>query len=138
MSRSQPRKIQQEAARILAGYEFERTIEFICFACEENSGKGGRVYVLNLLESNAEVIGCFNYDMIAWSGADPAPPDLIIDTNEESRYLAAVLRDAALHYLPQDLEPFITEEPLGGSDHARFWFHDLPAIQGIESYILRQ
>jgi hypothetical protein len=60
-----------ECARILSQYNFEKTIRFIGFAGEEQGLYGSEAYVGDIPGMNIDVVGCFNYDMIAWSGDDP-------------------------------------------------------------------
>ena len=119
-------------ASVLADYDFERTIKFACFAGEEQGLVGSEAYVQDIFNAGMNVVGCFNFDMIAWSGSDTLPPDLIIYTDSGSTALANTLRDAALYYLPSDLEPIIIHEALSASDHASFWQYGYDAICGIE------
>ena len=123
-----------EAARILSAYDCRRTVKFACFCAEEQGLIGSLNYVGDLAGSGLEVVGTYNSDMIAWSGTDPAPPDLYIYTNYASSFLAEALRDAALHYLPEDLEPVVVVDPeMWYSDHGAFWEYGYPAILGTEA-----
>ncbi len=124
-----------ECARILSQYQFERTIRFVTFAGEEQGLVGSEDYVSNLMQANARLVGCFNYDMIAWSGSDPPPPDLIIytDFNPLSIAMADKVADAVYSFVPSGVEPVILYEPgMGSSDHGPFWDVGWPAICGIE------
>jgi hypothetical protein len=123
-----------EAARILSDYDCQRTVKFACFCAEEQGLIGSLNYVGDLAGSGLEVVGNYNSDMIAWSGTDPVPPDLYIYTNWASNFLAEELRDAALHYLPEDLEPVVVVDPeMWYSDHGAFWEYGYPAIVGTEA-----
>ncbi len=123
-----------EAARVMAGYEFERTVVFATFAGEEQGLYGSGAYAADLAAAGTNVVGCYNYDMIAWSGSDTAPPDLILYTNGgASTDLANRVRDAALHYVPTGVEPVVVPEAMTASDHASFWSQGYPAICGIEA-----
>jgi hypothetical protein len=123
-----------EAARVLSQYAFERTIIFACFAGEEQGLYGSFAYTADVLATGMDVIGCINFDMIAYSGSDPAPPDLIIYTNTASLSLAGQFEDAALHYFPDDLEPvIINDSGMTASDHAAFWSRGYPAVFGCEA-----
>ncbi len=121
-----------EAARVLSQYAFHYTIRFVGFNGEEQGLVGSAAYCNYIAGLEEEVVGCYNFDMIAYAGVDPAPPDLIIYTNSASLPLAQILHDACLEYVPDDVEPFILEEALGASDHASFWNHGWQAILGIE------
>jgi hypothetical protein len=121
-----------EAARVLSGYTFERTVKFGCFSGEEQGLVGSWAYVSDIAAAGMNVVGCINFDMIGFPGSDPAPPDLIIYTDNNSLYIANLLRDAALHYFPDDLEPIVLVEDMSASDHAAFWYAGYPAVFGIE------
>ncbi len=123
-----------EAARVLSAYQFERTIVLACFAGEEQGLYGSFAYTADVLAAGMDVIGCINFDMVAYSGSDPAPPDLIIYTNTDSLSLAGQFEDAALHYFPDDLEPvIINDSGMQSSDHAAFWSRGFPAVFGCEA-----
>jgi len=122
-----------EAARVLSGYSFERTIKFACFSGEEQGLVGAYAYTGVIAGAGMDVVGCINFDMIAYSGSDPAPPDIIIYTNTDSLPIANQLRDAALHYFPDDLEPVVLNENMTASDHGAFWARGYPAVFGCEA-----
>jgi len=123
-----------EAARVLSRYDFERTIIFACFAGEEQGLYGSFAYTADIAGTGRDVVGCINFDMIGYPGTDPLPPDLIIYTNDESTDIAHRLRDASLHYFPDDLEPVVINDGgMSASDHAAFWSRGYPAIFGIEA-----
>lgn len=121
-----------EAARVLSRYQFENTIKFVGFSGEEQGLVGSQAYVDSIDAAGEQVIGCFNADMIAYAGTDPAPPDLIIYTNANSLSLAQLLRDACTEYFPTEVEPVIVQEEMSGSDHYYFWVNGYRALCGIE------
>ncbi|TKJ41086.1 hypothetical protein CEE37_05310 [candidate division LCP-89 bacterium B3_LCP] len=124
-----------ECARILSAYHFEKTIRFVGFAGEEQGLYGSEDYVQDLLAAQTQVVGCFNYDMIAYSGNDPLPPDMVIysDNNPLSQAMANKIAEAILTFVPTGLEPDIDINPsMGSSDHGPFWDAGYPAICGIE------
>jgi hypothetical protein len=124
-----------ECARILSQYNFEKTIRFVTFAGEEQGLVGSQAYVQYLYNAGTRVIGSFNWDMIAWSGTDPLPPDLVIyaDNNPRSQAMANKIAEAITTFLPAALEPDIDISPsMTGSDHSPFWDMGWPAICGIE------
>jgi Zn-dependent M28 family amino/carboxypeptidase len=124
-----------ETARVLKNYNFERTIMFACFAGEEQGLVGSEAYVTDIYNGGMNVVGCYNLDMIAYSGTDPAPPNFMIYTNNDSLPIANRLHDAAVYYYPTDLEPFVYNYALGASDHASFWQYGYRAIMGIEDEV---
>lgn len=121
-----------EAARVLSQYQFEYTIKFAGFSSEEQGLIGSAAYVSYIAGQGEDVVGCYNIDMIAYRGTDPAPADLVIYTDSGSQWMAAIIEDACLEFLPTDLEPVVLVEALSASDHASFWNHGYDAICGIE------
>ncbi|MBC8204938.1 MAG: M28 family peptidase [FCB group bacterium] len=124
-----------ECARILSQYNFEKTIRFVGFAGEEQGLYGSEDYVADLVSAGDIVAGCINYDMVGYSGDDPPPPDLMIysDNNPRSQALAYKLEEAALTFVPNDVEPVVEIDPsVVYSDHSPFWDAGFPAILGIE------
>ncbi len=121
-----------EAARVISSYTFERTIKFACFAGEEQGLVGSAAYVADIAAAGMNVIGCYNLDMIGYSGSDPAPPDFIIYTDPDSTAVAYELRDAALYYVSAEIEPVVIHESLSASDHGSFWAHGYQAIVASE------
>lgn len=122
-----------EIARILANFVFERTIKFACFAGEEQGLVGSMNYVEDIYNQGMNVIGCYNLDMIGYSGNDTAPSDLMIYSNSGSSALAIKLYDAAVYFCPTKLEPFVDYSGFGASDHASFWQYGYDGILAIEA-----
>ena len=121
-----------EAARIMSNYMFHNTIKFVGFNGEEQGLYGSTAYTNYIAGIGENVIGCYNFDMIAYAGNDPLPPDLVIYTNTNSVEIAEILEDACLEYVPTGVEPVVLVEAMGSSDHAPFWNHGYKAICGIE------
>ncbi len=121
-----------EAARVLSQYAFHYTIKLVGFNGEEQGLVGSNAYVAMISSQGEDVVGCFNLDMIAYRGTDPAPADLVIYTNTASLPIAEVFEDACLEYFPTLLEPLVTNSSMTGSDHASFWSYGYKAICGIE------
>ena len=124
-----------ESARILSQYQFEYSIRFVAFSGEEQGLYGSESFVEDLLAANTPVVGSFNYDMIAYSGDDPWPPDLVIysDNNPRSQQMADKVAEAVLTFVPNEVEPDVDINPsMSSSDHGPFWDAGLPAICGIE------
>jgi hypothetical protein len=124
-----------ECARILSQYSFDKTIRFCAFSGEEQGLVGSTHYVQVLQQQNAHVVGSFNWDMIAWSGADPLPSDLILYANNHprSQAMANKVAEAINFYLPTVLTPVVLVAPtMTGSDHAPFWNAGWGAMCGIE------
>lgn len=122
-----------EAARILSQYRFAHTIKFVAFNGEEQGLVGSANYAADVAALGEDVVGVFNLDMIAYPGSDPAPPDMVIYTDEPSQGLAATLAGAADTYVPGELEPLVYVQALGGSDHFSFWRQGYNAVLAIEA-----
>jgi Peptidase family M28/FlgD Ig-like domain/Immune inhibitor A-like, MAM domain len=120
-----------EAARIMSQYTFENTIVFLPVNSEEQGLYGSAAYAADI-SPLIDVIGCYNFDMVAYAGTDPLPPDLIIYTNSYSQDFAQVLADACTEFVPNDVEPILLVEALSASDHASFWDNGYKACCGIE------
>jgi hypothetical protein len=121
-----------EGARVLSQYDFEYTIKFVGFNCEEQGMVGSNAYVQMIYALGEDVVGCFNLDMVAYRGTDPAPADLVIYTDTASLPIAEVFADACLEYFPTELEPVVLNEAMTSSDHGSFWSYGYKAICGIE------
>jgi len=121
-----------EAARVLSNYTFERTIIFATWCGEEQGLYGSAAWAAEAAAAGMNIVACYNFDMIGYSGTDPAPPDLVIYTNANSLPVANLLSDAIAYYVPDDVEPVIDTSALTASDHASFWNHGYQAILGIE------
>ena len=57
-----------EAARVLADHPMPATIVFAAFTGEESGLLGSREYVRQAVESELQLVGALNNDMIGWSG----------------------------------------------------------------------
>ena len=121
-----------EAARVMSRYQFNYTIKFACFNGEEQGMYGSDAYVNEIAQAGENVIACFDCDMLAYRGIDPAPPDLVMYTNTASQPLAATLTDMINTYEPGQLQPITLVSSLEGSDYASFWHHNYKAICAIE------
>jgi hypothetical protein len=121
-----------EAARVLSQYSFENTIKFIAFSAEEQGMVGSGAYVDSIAAAGEQVVACFDIDMIAYRGTDPAPADLVIYTNSASQGMANVVRDACTTFYPTEVGPIVLVDPLEASDYASFWQHGYLACCSIE------
>ena len=57
-----------EAARILAGENLDLSVKFIAFTGEEQGLIGSQHYAQLMRSQNVDILGVFNFDMIAWPG----------------------------------------------------------------------
>jgi photosystem II stability/assembly factor-like uncharacterized protein len=119
-----------EAARILSGYRFERTIKFICFSGEEQGLFGSGEYIADRRSAGDKIVGVINFDMIGY--ADVLPEDIDVVGNSESEWLADVVVDCARTYVPSLEAKKIIDPAMVYSDHASFWKAGYYAVLGVE------
>jgi hypothetical protein len=117
-----------EAARVLAGRRFERTLVFVAFGGEELGLLGSEAWAAAAAARGDRITAMINADMVGYvAPGDALDLDVITDT------ASGWLRDLAFHagatYVA-DL-PVIEGALPGGatSDHASFWAHGYPALQ---------
>ena len=115
-----------EAARVLAGIDFERTIVFICFSGEEEGLVGSDAWAGDAAAAGMDIIGMINLDMICYRVAGDTE-DLDIISNGASQQMADLAFEAIAAYVPElaTVEGYLVS---GTSDHAAFWSHGFRAI----------
>jgi Zn-dependent M28 family amino/carboxypeptidase len=121
-----------EAARILQGYQFEDTIEFVLFGGEEQGRRGSQFNAAEAAAIGKTVVGMINIDMI---GYWPASSDMEMDIgkNTLSSWLAAVAEDAAVTYasLPVHNWP---DTGVCFDDQVSYWDEDIDGIVLMNCY----
>jgi hypothetical protein len=118
-----------EIARVLRNYMFQYTIKFACFNGEEQGLIGSSAYCNTIAQQGENVIGDFNGDMIAYRGNDPAPPDLVIYTNNNSLSLSTTMSSVVSTYFPTQLSAVVVNDgTMTSSDHGSFWSHGWKAL----------
>lgn len=121
-----------EAARILSGYQFENTLELICYGGEEQGRRGSIHNAAQAASSGKNILGVVNLDMI---GYWPATSDLELDIgkNVASSWLAAAAEDAALTYasLPVHNWP---DTGVCYDDHVSYWAEGYDGIVLMDCY----
>jgi hypothetical protein len=85
------------AAEMLSKYQFKYTIEYVCFAAEEQGAWGSGTYTRRARMTNKNIIGAINMDMLGWrrSNGDVL---LEIEANKPSTLLGKAVRNAAWLY----------------------------------------
>ena len=120
-----------EAARILSNYETSYTIIYALWD-EEEQGIRGSIYHASLAnDSNEDILGVINIDMIGWDSND----DRVILINTQSEPNSIPLSNQALSVIEEyelNLVPEIVL-PGSGSDNLPFWYFGYSAI-GIEEH----
>lgn len=118
-----------EAARILSRYNSDYSIIYALWDEEEQGLRGSGYYAWNARQTDQNIRGVINIDMIGW------------DSNNDGRFYINVRDTASSVYLSEvmlnvydafefDLEPVVLN-PGSGSDNLAFWYFGYGAI-GIE------
>ncbi len=118
-----------QAAKILGGNSFDKTIRFIAFSGEEQGLLGSAAYAAQARAAGENIIGVFNFDMIGW--VEPYPEDLDCIANSNSRELMEFFVGCAQVYTGLLTDGYVSGA-MGRSDHASFWNYGFSAICGIE------
>ncbi len=118
-----------EAARLLATFPSEYTIEFAIWDEEEIGLVGSAAYADSAALNGTQIIGVLNYDMIAWDSNNDYV--LTLGTNTLSQLLTKDYQEVMQIYTP---EFTYTYTDIEASDHASFWHQNYPAILAIEEY----
>ena len=118
-----------EAARLLAGFDSEYTIEFAIWDEEEIGLVGSAAYADSAAYNGEQILGVLNYDMIAWDSNNDFV--LTLGTNTLSQALTNEYQEVMSIYTPELTWNYTNIE---ASDHASFWYQNYPAILAIEEY----
>lgn len=121
-----------ELARILAPLRPKRTIQFVCFAGEEQNLLGSEAYAAALQSSGqlSKIKIAVIMDMIGYSSS-PNTLDVLLETSTALAATLAPFQQAAADYVPQlqvstSLAPF-------GSDHMPFINRGVPSLLLIQN-----
>ena len=121
-----------ELARVLAPLRPKRTIQFVCFAGEEQNLLGSQAYVSALQSSGqlGKVKLAVIMDMIGYSSTANSL-DVLLETSSALAAVLPAFEQAAADYVPQlqvstSLAPF-------GSDHVPFINQGVPSLLLIEN-----
>jgi hypothetical protein len=115
-----------EAARVMANYEFERSVIFIAFSGEEEGLVGSEAWASNAAEAGMDIVGMVNLDMLCYLAAGDRE-DIDIISNRSSGPLRGLAFDAIRTYVPE-LAAVRSRLRRGTSDHASFWNNGYRAI----------
>lgn len=118
-----------EAARILASFDSEYTIEFAIWDEEEIGLVGSEAFADSATINGDQIMGVLNFDMIAWDSNNDYI--LTLGTNDISQALTNEYQDVMKLYTPEFTWTYTNIE---ASDHASFWHNNYPAILVIEEY----
>ncbi|MFC2172541.1 M28 family metallopeptidase [Acidobacteriota bacterium] len=121
-----------EAARIMSGYQFENTVEFICFGGEEQGRQGSQANAADAVSRAKDIRGMINLDMI---GYWPANSDMEMDIgkNVQSAWLADLTEQAALTYASIPVRNW-PDTGVCHDDHVSYWDGGYSAVVLMNCY----
>lgn len=123
-----------ESARIFAAMNFEKTIKYCLWTGEEVGLLGSGAYAEDASANGDNIIGVFNYDMIAYDGNSDDVGELHCGTMTSSIALGDLTEDVIADYGLDIVTQFVTFGSTDRSDHASFWEFNFPAMLGIEDF----
>ena len=120
-----------ESARIMSQYEFEYSIIYCAYGCEEMGLYGSEAYASRCQQQGMDIIGYFNNDMNGYLYGDQIHIDLIYPNAVEP--IGAYYINVANVYYP-DMPVRHVNFTSGDSDHTSFNNHGYMGIYPFEDY----
>ncbi len=120
-----------ESARIMTQYEFEYSIIYCAFGCEEMGLYGSNAYATRCQEEGMDIIGYFNNDMNGYLYGDQIHIDCIYPNSVEP--IGAYYRNVGEVYYPELPIQHVNFND-GDSDHTSFNNHGYMGIYPFEDY----
>jgi leucyl aminopeptidase len=121
-----------EAARILRGHRFERTIQIVWFTGEELGLLGSKAFVKDL-PGDTEPVGDINLDMFGYDSDNDRCFELHVGEMPESDQIgqcfAASIQSYATGVQRYD---YLAQDAIGASDHSSFWDAGIGAVEVLE------
>jgi hypothetical protein len=122
------------AARILRSYSFDYTLRFVTFTGEERGLCGSNRYAYDARNSNADIRGVVNLDMIGYDSNNIKDVEIHAGTRADSQALANLFISNISTYGLNLVPHLLTTTATNRSDHASFWTYNYPAMLGIEYF----
>jgi photosystem II stability/assembly factor-like uncharacterized protein len=123
-----------EAARLFAGTSFERTIKFCLWTGEEQGLQGSEAYAADAYVMGDNIVGVYNFDMIAYDSNGDGIIELHCGTENPSITLGDIFMTVVDDYNIVLNPNQITFGSTDRSDHASFWEYNYPAMHGTEDF----
>ena len=120
-----------ESARIMTQYEFEYSIIYCAYGCEEMGLYGSEAYASRCQEQGMDIIGYFNNDMNGYLYGDQIHIDCIYPNSVEP--IGAYYRNVGEVYYPELPIQHVNFND-GDSDHTSFNNHGYMGIYPFEDY----
>jgi Zn-dependent M28 family amino/carboxypeptidase len=122
-----------EAARLMQGMRFERTVQIIWFTGEEQ-GLIGSTRFVRALKDPSVILGVINLDMFGYDSNDDRCFELHVGTLPQSDAVGQCFVESIEAYqtgLPR--YDYLTHRATDRSDHGSFWARDIGAIEILEN-----
>jgi hypothetical protein len=125
-----------ETARILSEFDLSNTVEFICFAGEEQGRRGSIHNATQAAAAGKNIIGVINLDMI---GYWPPTSDMELDIgkNTASSWLSNVAEGAATTHAAIPVHNW-PDTGVCFHDHVSYWPYGISAIVLMDCYEAHQ
>jgi hypothetical protein len=123
-----------EAARILKGYEFKRTIKLVFFTGEERGLHGSRAYISKHFKELNDIVGVLNLDMFGYDADNDHCFEMHVGQIPASNQIGGCLADTIENYGFDIKYDYLIQDVIGASDHASFWNADVGAILVLENF----
>ena len=120
-----------ESARIMSQYEFEYSIVYCAYGCEEMGLYGSEAYASRCQQQGMDIIGYFNNDMNGYLYGDQIHIDLIYPNSVEP--IGDYYMNVANVYFPEMPVRHVNFNE-GDSDHTSFNNHGYMGIYPFEDY----
>ena len=120
-----------ESARIMTQYEFEYSIVYCCYGCEEMGLYGSEAYASRCQQQGMDIIGYFNNDMNGYLYGDQIHIDCIYPNSVEP--IGTYYINVANIYFPEMPVRHVNFNQ-GDSDHTSFNNHGYMGIYPFEDY----
>ena len=120
-----------ESARIMSQYEFEYSIVFCAYGCEEMGLYGSGAYAVRCQQQGMDIIGYFNNDMNGYLSGDQIHIDLIYPNSVEP--IGNYYMNVANIYYPEMPVRHVNFTQ-GDSDHTSFNNNGYMGIYPFEDY----
>ena len=120
-----------ESVRIMSQYEFEYSIVYCAYGCEEMGLYGSEAYASRCQQQGMDIIGYFNNDMNGYLYGDEIHIDLIYPNSVEP--IGTYYMNVANIYFP-DMPVRHVNFNEGDSDHTSFNNHGYMGIYPFEDY----
>jgi leucyl aminopeptidase len=124
-----------EAARVLKGRSFKRTIKLVFFSGEERGLHGSRAYAAAHADELVDAVGVINLDMFGYDADNDRCFELHVGTLPASDQLGSCLTDTIETYGLALSYDYLTQDAITASDHSSFWSADVGAVLVLENFI---